>query len=73
MLAKPAPDMPDYEFTKTLVGRFATFILEVEDMEGTHKALVAKGVEFLDQPVKQDWGWWATLKDPDGNTIGLHA
>jgi predicted enzyme related to lactoylglutathione lyase len=30
-------------------------------------------VEFQEAPSQQDWGWWATIKDPDGNVIGLHS
>jgi hypothetical protein len=25
------------------------------------------------EELRQDWGWWATIKDQDGNTIGLHS
>jgi predicted enzyme related to lactoylglutathione lyase len=26
----------------------------------------------VDKPAQQPWGWWASIKDPDGNIIGLH-
>lgn len=42
-------------------------------MDATYRELTARGVEFADAPAKQDWGWWATIKDPDGNLLGLHA
>lgn len=73
VLAKPFEGMPDYEHGKRSIGSFAPFILSVDDMEATHKELASRGVEFVDAPAKQEWGWWATFKDPDGNTIGLHA
>jgi len=34
-------------------------------------ALKARGVEFSSPPTKYDWGWGATVRDPDGNEIYL--
>jgi catechol 2,3-dioxygenase-like lactoylglutathione lyase family enzyme len=31
------------------------------------KALEARGVEFTVPATKAPWGWWAMVKDPDGN------
>jgi predicted enzyme related to lactoylglutathione lyase len=31
--------------------------------------LKANGVDFSVPPTKSDWGWWAMVKDPDGNEI----
>jgi extradiol dioxygenase family protein len=31
------------------------------------KRLKARGVEFSHEPEKAPWGWYATVKDPDGN------
>ena len=73
VLMKPARDMPAYELAKSMVGSWATFIFGVDDINATHQELTARGVEFVDPPSKQDWGWWATIKDPDGNVIGLHS
>lgn len=76
VLYKPSPEMPGadtYEKALSLVGSFAPFVLNVEDMEATHKTLAARGVEFPTPPEKQFYGWWATLKDSEGNTLGLHA
>lgn len=74
VLNMPAPDMPPemYERTKSLIGGFANFIFTVDDIEATYAELTARGVEFQDKPAQQPWGWWATLKDPDGNIIGVH-
>jgi predicted enzyme related to lactoylglutathione lyase len=47
--------------------------LNVDDMNATYRELSARGVEFPDPPAQQPWGWWATVKDPDGNVIGLHG
>lgn len=34
-------------------------------------ALEARGVEFSSPPTKHDWGWGASVRDPDGNEIYL--
>ena len=74
VLGKPSDDMPPeiYERTKSMMGGFTNFIFDVDDMESTYSELTARGVEFVDKPSQQPWGWWATIKDPDGNVIGLH-
>ena len=76
VLYQPTEGMPGastYEHARASIGTFTTFILNVEDMNGTYRELSARGVEFPDPPAQQGWGWWATVKDPDGNVIGLHA
>ena len=73
VLMKPAPDMPGHDLAASMVGSWATFIFAVDDIQATHQELTARGVEFVEPPSKQEWGWWAMLKDPDGNIIGLHA
>jgi predicted enzyme related to lactoylglutathione lyase len=76
LLYKPTEEMPgasSYETAKSMIGTFTTFVLNVDDMEATFRELKSKGVEFPDPPSKQYYGWWATVKDPDGNTIGLHG
>ena len=74
VLGLPTPDMPPeiYERSKAMIGGFTNFIFAVEDMQATCNELRARGVEFQDEPAQQPWGWWATIKDPDGNIIGLH-
>jgi len=49
---------------------------KVADLEGTHAALVAQGVEFMQPPhlvakMPDHDLWMAFLKDPDGNVLGL--
>lgn len=76
VLYKPTEEMPgasSFERAVSSIGTFANFVLEVGDMEATHRELSARGVEFPDPPAEQFWGWWATVKDPDGNTLGLHG
>jgi catechol 2,3-dioxygenase-like lactoylglutathione lyase family enzyme len=33
--------------------------------------LKASGVEFTEGPKKEPWGWYATVRDPDGNELFL--
>ena len=57
---------------KKLIGRFLGVSLHVDDAEDTYKDLLAKGVEFVAPPEKQDWGGvLAHLKDTSGNIITL--
>src|ERR1051326_6887974 len=74
VLGTPTADMPAeiYERAKSMIGGFVNFIFNVDDMNATCDELTARGVEFVDRPSQQAWGWWATIKDPDGNIIGLH-
>jgi predicted enzyme related to lactoylglutathione lyase len=75
VIYRPTEAMPGastYEMALAQIGKFCSFIFEVDDMEATHAELSARGVEFPDRPAQQFWGWWATVKDPDGNVIGLH-
>ena len=74
VLMKPTPDMPADVYAKSmsLIGGFTNFIFAVDDIQATYGDLSARGVEFADKPSQQPWGWWATIKDPDGNLIGLH-
>jgi catechol 2,3-dioxygenase-like lactoylglutathione lyase family enzyme len=38
-----------------------------KDFEASCAALKARGVEFSTEPRKDPWGWWAMVRDPDGN------
>src|SRR5919198_1999063 len=73
VLMKPEQAMPDYNLAKSMIGSWASFIFGVDDINATHEELTARGVEFQDAPSRQEWGWWATIKDPDGNVIGIHS
>lgn len=63
------------EGSESHVGTFSNVIFDCEDIQETYKELKARGVEFIEPPSEQIWGWWAMFKDPDGNTygIGQHA
>jgi len=76
VLYKPSKEMPGadtYEKALSFIGQFSPFIFNVDDMEKTYQELNGRGVDFQDKPQQMPWGWWATVKDPDGNTIGLHS
>jgi predicted enzyme related to lactoylglutathione lyase len=53
------------------VGTFSNILFTCDDIQATHEELRTRGVEFVDPPSRQPWGWWASFKDPDGNTYGL--
>lgn len=50
---------------------FPNIVFVADDILATYEELKAKGVEFVDLPEKQPWGWWGSFKDPDGNVFGL--
>ncbi len=44
----------------------------VDDLDATHAALAAKGVNFIMAPSRQPWGgYMAMFADPDGNIFYL--
>jgi predicted enzyme related to lactoylglutathione lyase len=53
------------------IGTFTGVSWECDDVEKTHRELLAKGVEFVKPPQKQPWGTMAILKDSEGNQIVL--
>ncbi len=46
-------------------------ILLPGDFRASCVALEANGVRFVQGPTKEDWGWYATVADPDGNELTL--
>ena len=44
---------------------------QVDDVEATHRALVAAGVACVSAPQKLFWGYGAEISDPDGYLIHL--
>ena len=46
-----------------------TFV--ADDVEATASELKARGVEFVQEPQKSDWGTAAIFKDGDGNVFVL--
>jgi predicted enzyme related to lactoylglutathione lyase len=44
-----------------------------DDVEATAAELKRKGVEFVMEPAKADWGTSSIFKDPDGNAFVLSS
>ena len=56
---------------RKMIGSFMMFTFFTDDVEGTAKELKDRGVEFVQEPTKADWGTMAIFKDPDGNKFLL--
>ena len=54
-----------------LMGGLMNVTFSADDVEATAKELKARGVEFVQEPRKADWGTSAIFKDPDGNQFVL--
>jgi len=50
-----------------MIGGFMNVTFVADDVEATATALKARGVEFVQEPQKADWGTAAIFKDADGN------
>jgi predicted enzyme related to lactoylglutathione lyase len=48
-----------------------TGTLACTNVEQTYQELVARGVQFVTPPRKEQWGTFALFKDPDGNQFML--
>jgi len=48
------------------------FAFEVTDIQKTAGELKQKGVAFVREPQREDFGWLAIFKDPDGHHIQLY-
>ncbi len=44
-----------------------------DDVEATARELKSKGVQFVMDPTRQEWGTAAAFKDPDGNCFVLSS
>jgi catechol 2,3-dioxygenase-like lactoylglutathione lyase family enzyme len=49
------------------LGAIGAGIISVDDCRATHRELVAKGVEFTEEPVERFYGIDAGFRDPSGN------
>jgi len=54
-----------------LIGGFMNVTFMAEDVEATAKEMKARGVEFVQEPQKADWGTAAIFRDVDGNQFVL--
>lgn len=55
------------------IGSFTGISFIADDVERTHRELVQRGVEFVQEPQRADWGTAAVFKDPDGNQFVLSS
>jgi catechol 2,3-dioxygenase-like lactoylglutathione lyase family enzyme len=54
-----------------MIGGFMNVTFMADDVEQTAKELKGRGVEFVQEPQKADWGTAAIFKDIDGNRFVL--
>jgi predicted enzyme related to lactoylglutathione lyase len=55
------------------IGSMMPATFACDDIDATYKELSARGVEFMGQPQKQEWGTYAMFKDSEGNRFVLSA
>jgi catechol 2,3-dioxygenase-like lactoylglutathione lyase family enzyme len=53
------------------IGGLINVAFVADDVEATAREMKARGVEFVQEPRKADWGTSAIFKDPDGNRFVL--
>ena len=54
-----------------LIGGLMNVTFSADDVAATAKEMKSRGVEFVQEPRKADWGTSAIFKDPDGNQFVL--
>jgi catechol 2,3-dioxygenase-like lactoylglutathione lyase family enzyme len=59
------------EGQEKMIGGFMNVSFMADDVEATAKEMKARGVEFVQEPQKADWGTAAIFKDLDGNQFVL--
>ena len=59
------------EGQESRIGTFTNISFVADDVMATCKELAAKGVTFIQEPQKADWGTAAIFADPDGNQFVL--
>ena len=60
-----------WEHYRPAMGKPQAFTLHCDDIDETYRELKDKGVQFLGEPQKQNWGSFAILVDSEGNQIVL--
>lgn len=59
-------------FPEMQPGSLQGLVVACDDIQATYDDLKGKGVSFDGPPDKTPWGIFATLRDPDGNSLVLH-
>jgi catechol 2,3-dioxygenase-like lactoylglutathione lyase family enzyme len=55
------------------IGAFSNLTFLADDVEATWRVLQSRGVAFVQEPQKADWGTSAIFKDLDGNQFVLSS
>ena len=58
---------------KPMIGGFMNVAFTCDDVETTFKQLKARGVDFIKEPTKADWGTFVMFKDSEGNQFVLSS
>ena len=61
------------EGQEAMIGGFMNVTFMADDVEATAREYQKRGVEFVQEPRKADWGTSAIFKDPDGNRFVLSS
>lgn len=65
------PDAADFVRRQLEKGQMGGLGLRVDDCHRTHRELVARGVEFLQEPADRPYGVEAVMRDNTGNWLVL--
>ena len=76
LMAIPGPPMMDADTERQVrdlvaKGFAGTVFLSTDDCRAAHKEMVARGVEFVEEPEDRPYGVDAGFRDPSGNNIRL--
>jgi predicted enzyme related to lactoylglutathione lyase len=76
LMAIPGPPLMDADTERQVrdlvaKGFAGTVFLSTDDCRASHKELVARGVEFTEEPEDRPYGVDAGFRDPSGNNIRL--
>lgn len=55
------------------IGTFSNIAFWSADVEATCRLLASRGVAFVQEPQKADWGTAAVFKDPEGNSFVISS
>lgn len=76
LMAVPGPPVFDEDTSATLKelvakGAAGGLFFETDDVDGTYRELVERGVEFSQEPTDQPYGRDAGFRDPSGNQMRM--
>lgn len=72
VLTAPAVVGPDHDAkAQSLIGFFTGIVFHTPDIQGTHRALASRKVQFTGPLSKESWGRFAQFVDQDGNSFVL--